>query len=133
MGLKTAKMALLRNSATAGFKDFQAGTDELINYLSSAGFGRANRFVSESPRLWPFFVAILSCRRDAADRFSAADVSAALAEMGDKGDRTEAVQQALDVIASPDFELLNVQQGPRPCITSWIRARNCASPSCAAA
>lgn len=113
VGLKTAKMALLRKAEIAGLEDFYAGTDELINYLSSAGFGRANRFVAESPRLKPFFVSILSCRRDAADRFTAADVAAALSEAGDPSDRTEAVQQALDMISSPDFGLLNVHPGPR--------------------
>jgi AAA domain len=111
VGLKTAKMALLRGSKSAGLDDFRKGTDELLGYLSSAGFGKANSFVAESPRLRPFFVAVLRCRRDAADRFTAADVAAAMSEAGNSNDRIAEIRKALDVISSTDFGLLNVHSG----------------------
>jgi hypothetical protein len=113
VGLKTAKMALLRGATTAEFDDFRKGTDELLSYLSSAGFGRANHFVAESPQLRPFFIATLSCRRDAADCFTAADVASALSEAESQKDRTDAIQRALDIISAPDFGLLTLFPGSR--------------------
>ncbi len=110
VGLKAAKMSLLRRSAVVEMQDFQDGTGELLGYLSSAGFGQVSQLIAGSPQHVPFFVAMLSCRRDSADRFSVANVLAALADRGSIYDTVEVVQRALDVISSPQFGLLNVNR-----------------------
>ncbi len=111
VGLKAAKMSLLRRSSIVEIKDFQDGTGELLGYLSSAGFGQVSQLIAGSPQHVPFFVAMLSCRRDSADRFTVANVLAALADRGSIYDTVEVVQRALDVISSPQFGLLNVNRG----------------------
>jgi hypothetical protein len=131
VGLKTAKMALLRGAPSAALEDFEAGTSELLGYLASAGFGQANRLVGGLPSYIPFFVAMLSCKRDSADRFTAQDVAALLEGQGEAIDSGKAIQRALDVVSSPEFGLLNVLKSS-PAMYQFVdpRAELCVSILC---
>lgn len=111
VGLKAAKMALLRGSEVVEKIDFDAGTDELLGYLASAGFGHASRLIINSMSNMALFVAMLSCKRDSSDRFTVADVKAALGHNPHRDD-TETVQRALAIISSPDLGLLQVHRDP---------------------
>jgi AAA domain len=131
VGLKTAKMSVLRGSSEATMIDFENGTGELIENLSSAGFGHANGLVSSSPNYMPFFVAMLKCKRDSTDRFTVADVASTLAQHSDSNDKNSAVERALEIVSSPDFGLLNVHPGS-PKMYQFIdpRAELCVSVLC---
>lgn len=110
-GLKAAKMALTRNSTRVDMQDFDAGCDELMGYLDTAGFGAARRLIGESSPDMPLFRAMLQCRRDPSDRFTADDLLEALPP-SHAGKSRQEVERALNVIASSDFGLLEVSEGP---------------------
>lgn len=114
VGLKAAKMSLLRQSPVVEMPDFVSGTEELLGYLSSAGFGQIAKLVSNSPSYLHLFIAMLSCRRDAADRFTVANVVASIDKQKMTIGGPELVQRALDIVASHEFGLLHVIGGETP-------------------
>lgn len=113
VGLKAAKMALLRSSSVIQKEDFDAGTDELLGYLDSAGFGQPGRMIGITAMNQALFAAMLKCKRDSNDRFTLQDVCAALPWQSAANDLAGTVQRALDIIASPQYGLLNVYAGDK--------------------
>lgn len=131
VGLKAAKMSLLRGSDFVEIEDFRSGSDELLGYLDSAGFGHAGRFISASPTNVSLLVAMLRCRRDSSDRFTISDVCATLSAQPANRDMIQAVERAVDLIASPEFGLLTVFPGPEAlCQFVDPRAELCVSILC---
>lgn len=131
VGLKAAKMSLLRGSAFVEIEDFRSGTEELLGYLDSAGFGQAGRFIDASATNAALFVAMLKCKRDSSDRFTIHDVCEVLTKLPASADFVQGVQQAIDLLASPEFGLLTVTPGPVPlCQFVDPRAELCISILC---
>jgi len=131
VGLKAAKMSLLRGSPFVEIEDFRSGTEELLGYLDSAGFGQAGRFIGASATNALLFVAMLKCRRDSSDRFTISDVCEGLASQSASIDFAKGVEQAIDLLASPEFGLLTVTPGPVPlCQFVDPRAELCISILC---
>jgi hypothetical protein len=135
VGLKSAKMALLRGASEVTIADFDAGTDELLGYLTAAGFGQAARLVASSPSNLQLFVAILSSRRDSSDRFAVADVVQALNPKAQTAETALAVQRAIDVISSSDLGLLTSTQSGDATLYQFVdpRAELCLSIMCSRA
>lgn len=130
-GLKAAKMSLLRGSDFVEIEDFRSGSEELLGYLDSAGFGNAGRFISASATNVSLLVAMLKCKRDSSDRFTISDVCAALSNQPASRDMMQAVERAVDLMASPEFGLLTVTPGPEPlCQFVDPRAELCVSILC---
>lgn len=131
VGLKAAKMALMRGSDIVEIEDFRSGTDELLSYLDSAGFGHADRFISASATNVSLFVAMLKCKRDSSDRFTISDVCDVLPKQPSGQNVTQGVERAIDLIASPEFGLLTVIPGPvTQCQFVDPRAELCISILC---
>lgn len=113
VGLKAAKFAVLRGSDVVEMQDFESGADELLTYLASAGFSLASQLLQQADINIHLLMAILSCKRDASDRFGVGDVVAALPPSVQGRHQPEAVQRALDIISAPQFGLLHlVSTGP---------------------
>ncbi len=131
VGLKAAKMSLLRGSPYVEIEDFRSGTEELLGYLDSAGFGQAGRFIGASATNVSLFVAMLRCRRDSSDRFTVSDVCEVLTNPPASADCVQRVQQAIDLLASPEFGLLTTTPGPVP-LSQFVdpRAELCISILC---
>jgi hypothetical protein len=110
VGLKAAKMALLRGSVNVEPADFEAGTNELLHYLASAGFGLANRLIVNSKINLTLFNAMLSCKRDSSDRFAVEDVMNFIGHHAPYEQR-DTVERAIAMIASPELGLLQVIPG----------------------
>lgn len=110
-GLKAAKMALLRNSLTVNMLDFAKGTDELLGYLESAGFGPAAHLIAASPRHLSLFMAMLQCRRDASDCFTASDVLSALEVPSHVSQAHANVAQSVNAMLTSASGLLNKVDG----------------------
>lgn len=129
VGLKAAKMALLRGASDVTIADFDAGAEELLDYLTAAGFGQARRLVSSESANLQLFVAMLSCRRDSSDRFSVRDVIEALSPHAQTAASADTVQRAIEIIASPMLGLLTTTQGPNGALYQFIdpRAELCLS------
>lgn len=135
VGLKAAKMALLRGSSEVTITDFDAGTDELLGYLTAAGFGQAGRLVSSGPSNLLLFVAMLSCRRDSSDRFNVSDVVGALNRRAQTTENAEVVERAIEVISSPDLGLLTTTRNAEGTFYQFVdpRAELCLSILCSRA
>lgn len=111
VGLKASKMAILRGSTSVEIEDFDTGTDELLHYLDSVGFGHAARLIGDSPHNTALFTAMLNCRRDSSDRFTIADVCSELERQTGARNMADAVQRTLDLVASPELGLLTATRG----------------------
>lgn len=114
VGLKATKMSLLRGSAFVEMEDFRSGTEELLGYLDSAGFGHAGHFIRASAANASLFVAMLKCKRDSSDRFAVSDVCDVLSKQATGFDVFQGVKQAVDLLASPEFGLLTLTADPVP-------------------
>lgn len=111
IGLKAAKIALLRDSRHVVAADLDIGVSELLTYLVSAGFGEIERLARSSSLSLVVFSAILSCHRDAFDRFSPADVAEALTSFAPQRDMTAPISNLLGLMASPEFGVLLAEPG----------------------
>jgi RecA/RadA recombinase len=132
VGLKAAKMALLRGSSEVSIADFNAGTDELLGYVTAAGFGQAARLVSSGATNLQLFVAMLSCRRDSSDRFMVGDVVHALNPRVQTAENAAAVQRAIEAVSSADLGLLTSTRSQDETLYQFIdpRAELCLSILC---
>lgn len=110
IGLKAAKIALLRNSTQVGLDDLEAGVAELFTYLVSAGFGEIERLAMASNVSLVVFSAILASRRDATDRFQAANVAEALAPFSIQHDMTGPIRNLLGLMAAPECGVLIAEE-----------------------
>ena len=131
VGLKAAKMSLLRRAEFVEIEDFRSGTDELLGYLDSAGFGHAGRFITASAANVSLFIAMLKCKRDSSDRFTIDDVCEALSKQPTSIDVVQGVERAIELLASPEFGLLTISPSPvTQCQFVDPRAELCISILC---
>lgn len=74
IGLKAAKVALLRGSRSVTLEDLSVGTNELLSYFNLAGLSLAHQMIETNPINIALVSAMLRCKRDASDCFTAIDV-----------------------------------------------------------
>lgn len=131
VGLKACKMALLRKSSVVEIEDYRAGTEELLGYLNGAGFAQVGNLINSASDNISFFIAMLSCKRDSADRFSVSNIVEALNERKLTVDTTSGARRAVDIIASPSLGLLTMYPGDPP-LYQFVdpRAELCVSILC---
>lgn len=102
IGLKAAKVALLRGSRSVTLDDLGVGANELLGYFNLAGLSSAQQIIEASPSHIALVSAMLRCKRDASDCFTAMDVCDALLRDAPTPEALKEVEQALARLSVED-------------------------------